>query len=75
MTAEQTEPWVSMKDVQEHLGVRRETIAGWIAHRGMPAFKVGRVWKFKISEVDEWIKSGEAAQEKESGLEKDNNNG
>jgi hypothetical protein len=27
----------------------------------MPAYKVGRLWKFKLSEVDEWIRSGGAA--------------
>jgi len=28
----------------------------------MPAHKVGRNWKFKVSEVDDWIKSGQAAE-------------
>ena len=50
-----------MKEVQEHLGVGRETILQWIAKRNMPAYKVGRLWKFKLSEVDEWIRSGGAA--------------
>jgi hypothetical protein len=27
----------------------------------MPASKMGRLWKFKVSEVDEWTKSGKAA--------------
>ena len=26
----------------------------------MPGHKVGRLWKFKISEIDEWIKSGKS---------------
>lgn len=57
------EPWVTMKDVQEHVGARRETIAQWIAKRNMPAYKVGRQWKFKLSEVDEWVRSGGAADD------------
>jgi hypothetical protein len=28
----------------------------------MPASKVGRLWKFKISEVDAWVKAGNAAE-------------
>ena len=55
------EKWVTLKEVQEHLGVGRETILQWIAKRNMPAYKVGRLWKFKLSEVDEWIRSGGAA--------------
>ena len=43
------------------MGVGRETILQWIAKRNMPAYKMGRLWKFKISEVDAWVHSGEAA--------------
>ena len=33
----------------------------WIERRNMPAAKIGRLWKFKVSEVDAWMKSGVAA--------------
>ena len=59
--SQELERWYSLKEIMEHLGVSRETILAWIAKRGMPASKVGRLWKFKKSEVDEWIKSGGAA--------------
>ena len=36
----------------------------WIAKRNMPAYKVGKLWKFKLSEVDDWIRSGGAADDK-----------
>lgn len=55
------ERWCTLKEVQDHLGVGRETILQWIAKRSMPAYKMGRLWKFKLSEVDEWVKSGAAA--------------
>ena len=58
---QQTENWVSMKDITKYLDVSRETVLQWIGNRNMPASKVGRLWKFKISEVDEWIRSGGAA--------------
>ena len=50
-----------MDTIKDYLDVSRETVLQWINNRGMPAHKVGRQWKFKISEVDEWIRSGEAA--------------
>lgn len=55
------EKWVTMREVQEHLGATRETVSQWIAKRNMPAYKVGRMWKFKLSEVDAWVRSGGAA--------------
>lgn len=55
------EKWSTLKEVQEYLGVGRETILQWIAKRNMPAFKVGRLWKFKLTEVDKWIRSGGAS--------------
>ena len=58
----ETERWYSLTEITAHLGVSRDTILIWIAKRGMPASKVGRLWKFKISEVDAWVKSGGAAE-------------
>lgn len=57
------EKWYTLKEVQEYLGVGRDTILQWIAKRNMPAYKVGRLWKFKLSEVDEWIRSGGASDD------------
>ena len=47
MAENNVEKWSTLKEVQEHLGVGRETILHWISLRGMPAYKVGRLWKFK----------------------------
>ena len=34
----------------------------WIDKHGMPAHRMGRLWKFKKDEVDEWVKAGGADQ-------------
>ena len=56
------ERWYSMKEITTYLGVSRDTVLAWIEKRNMPAAKIGRLWKFKISEVDAWMKSGVAAE-------------
>ena len=47
-----------------YFGVGRETILQWIAKRGKPAYKIGKLWKFKLSEVDDWIRSEGVADDK-----------
>ena len=64
------EKWVTLKEIQAYLGVGRETILQWIAKRNMPAYKVGRLWKFKLSEVDDWIRSGGATDDASNSEEK-----
>ena len=54
----QSEPWVSLEEISQHLGVSQDTVHRWIRNRKMPAHQIGRLWKFKVSEVDEWVRSG-----------------
>lgn len=52
------EPWVGTKDIAEHLGVTKDTIHKWIKAETIPCARVGKLWKFKKSEIDAWVKSG-----------------
>jgi len=52
------EPWFSLEQIAEHLGVSQDTVHRWIRGRKMPAHKVGHLWKFKVSQVDEWVQAG-----------------
>jgi len=56
-----TEPWVSIDDVVAHLKVTKDSVYRWIESRSLPAHKVGRHWRFKLSEIDEWIRCGESS--------------
>lgn len=55
--------WLSISEICQYLGVSSDTIYKWIDKKGMPAHKIGRLWKFKKEEVDEWVRSGQAAEE------------
>ena len=49
------ERWLSVDDVSAYLGIRRGTVYKWVERRGLPARKIGRLLKFRCSEVDEWV--------------------
>lgn len=58
--------WLSIAEIAEHVGISRDTVYRWIDEKGMPAHKVGRLWKFKADEVDDWVRSGKASEEEKA---------
>lgn len=54
--------YISLDEAAEYLGVKSATIRTWIKKKQMPAHKVGKLWKFKRSEIDRWIDSGKSAE-------------
>ncbi|NLY01513.1 MAG: helix-turn-helix domain-containing protein [Rhodopirellula sp.] len=57
------ERWVSVDEVATHLGVNRDSIYRWVDKKGFPAHRVGRLFRFKLSEVDEWVRDGGAGED------------
>ena len=57
----ENEKWSSLEEIAEHIQVHKDTIRLWIKKGEIPAHKIGRLWRFKISEVDEWVRSGKSA--------------
>ena len=52
--------WLSVQEIAEHLGVKKDTMCKGIKNRQMPAHKVGRLLKFQIKEIDKWVREGKA---------------
>lgn len=72
-----TEAWVTLAEVATHLQVAEETVHRWIRKKEMPAHRLGRNWRFKLSQIDAWVQSGGAApSDDDSGIHpKDGSNG
>lgn len=59
--------WLSVEEIAQHLGVSKDSVYAWINNRKMPAHRIGRFWKFKTLEVDEWVRNrGSAEREVQS---------
>lgn len=63
MKTEIADKWINTDEAAEYLGVKATTIREWTKKsNGIPAHKIGRLWKFKKDELDEWVKSGKSAE-------------
>jgi excisionase family DNA binding protein len=59
------ERWLSVAEIAVHLGIRKDTVYKWLTEKRMPAHKVGRLWKFRASEIDRWVEEGKAGGRQE----------
>lgn len=56
--------WIGIEAAAEYLDVNKDSIRNWIKKEsGIPAHKIGKQWKFKKSELDEWVKSGKSVMD------------
>jgi len=60
--------WLSVDEICAYLGVSRDTVYAWIAKRGMPAHRIGRLWKLKRGDVDAWVRASSAADGPEANV-------
>lgn len=63
--------WLSVDEICAHLGISRDTIYKWIDRKGMPAHRVGRLWKFNKAEIDDWVRAGGGTDRKPTGADGD----
>lgn len=55
--------WLSVDEIAVYLGIKRDTVYKWIDRKSMPAHKLGRLWKFRKSEIDDWVLANDACRE------------
>ncbi len=58
---EELERWLSLEEIAKYIGCSKDTIRAWIKKDAIPYYKVGRKYKFKVFEIDQWIQSGKSA--------------
>ena len=57
--------YIGLEEAAEYLDIKPVTLRSWIKKKNvnLPAHRIGKLWKFKKSELDEWIKSGKSAMQ------------
>lgn len=61
--------WLSVEEIAEYIGVKKDTVYAWISKKGMPGHRLGRFWKFKKDEIDRWVhRCGESPNSKSTSV-------
>lgn len=56
--------YISLEEAANFLNIKPVTLRKWIKqNKDLPAHQIGRLWKFKRSELDEWVQSGKSAMD------------
>lgn len=53
--------YISLEEAAEYLDIKPVTLRNWIKKTDIPTRKIGKQWKFKRTELDEWVNSGKSA--------------
>lgn len=61
MTQNNEDKWIGLEEAANYMDVTKDSVRNWIKKTDIPAHKIGKLWKFKKTELDEWIKSGKSA--------------
>lgn len=53
-----SERWLNVDEIAQHMGIAAITVYRWLEKGDIPAHRVGKLWRFKVSVVDRWIAAG-----------------
>ncbi|MEQ9617715.1 MAG: helix-turn-helix domain-containing protein [Deltaproteobacteria bacterium] len=56
------EPFIDIVDLAKFLKLKKQTAYHIVATLNIPHYRVGRLIRFKLSEVEEWMKSKKSEQ-------------
>ena len=54
--------WLTVEQIAAYLQVSKETVYRWLDRGSIPAAKIGRQWRFKTDQVDDWVEGGLATE-------------
>ena len=47
---------MSVDELAEYLGLRKQTIYNWLHQKRIQGIKIGKVWRFDRKYIDEWLR-------------------
>lgn len=62
-----SEQRLSVEDSANHFAAARGSMSRWLEPRGLPVYKIGRIWMFERSQIDTWVDKGGAESDNVQG--------
>lgn len=56
------EQLMSIKDVADFLKLNQTTIYAWAQKGTLPGYKLGRTWRFRLSDIEAWLQERRNAE-------------
>jgi excisionase family DNA binding protein len=47
---------MSIDELADYLGLRKQTIYNWLNQKKISGIKIGKVWRFDRREIEDWLK-------------------
>ncbi len=54
--------YLGVVECSEYIGISKGTLYVWVCHKKIPYLKVGRLVKFDLREIEEWLKENSVAK-------------
>jgi PTS system nitrogen regulatory IIA component len=64
------EPLMSVKELAEYLQVDMSTIYIWSQRGQIPAMKIGSMWRYRRSEIEDWLNERRTPPVEQDGAER-----
>lgn len=61
MPTQYAENYIGIEEAAIFLNIKPVTLRKWIKDKCVPAHRIGKQWKFKRSELEAWVRSGDSA--------------
>jgi len=55
---------LNVEELSEYIGLSTSTIYSWVSQRRIPFVKCGRLTKFDLQRIDEWIEESSVGEKK-----------
>lgn len=55
---------VDVRELSNYLGISSNTLYSWVSQRRIPFVKLGRLTKFDLQEIEEWIEENSVEEKK-----------